>query len=281
MENGVIIGFYGRAGCSYASFVNAIGVYAKPLEDSFCDSTQGLFILPTSFRYTTREAGPWGGITGKQFDDGVFSSTGQVNIFVGDGVVRGIGFLYNTKDGKSVESKRHGGGGRDDEKIYIIKLDCLKEYIVGIMGYFGPVVENAGHEALRFITFYSNKGKYGPFGNEIGTAFSSSISDGKVVGFHGRRPWGGPGGDQHWSFKANVAITEILISHVLVVDSISFASVDENGKLEYSERFGGDGGKSEKESSCNKLADSIEIGSWVVQEGTNIGASRPMLPSQR
>ncbi|KAK1554967.1 hypothetical protein Q3G72_019793 [Acer saccharum] len=102
MEDGVIIGFYGRAGCSYASFVNAIGVYAKPFEDSFCDSTQGLFITH-------------------------------------------------------------------------------------------KVVENAGHEALRSLTFYSNKGKYGPFGNEIGTAgneigtaFSSLISDGKVVGFHGR-----------------------------------------------------------------------------------------------
>ncbi|KAK4859398.1 hypothetical protein QYF36_004738 [Acer negundo] len=133
-----------------------------------------------------REAGPWGGINGKQFDDGVFSSIGQVNIFVGDGIVRGIGFLYNTNDGKSVESKRHGGCGRDDEKLYRIMLDCSKEYIVGIMGYFGPVVENAGHETLRSITFYSNKGKYGPFGNEIGTAFSSPISDGKVVGFHGR-----------------------------------------------------------------------------------------------
>ncbi|KAK4859525.1 hypothetical protein QYF36_006956 [Acer negundo] len=95
-----------------------------------------------------REAGPWGGINGKKFDDGVFSSIGQVNIFVGDGIVRGIGFLYNTQDGKSVESKRHGGCGRDDEKLYRIKLDCSKEYIVGIMGYFGPVVENAGHEAL-------------------------------------------------------------------------------------------------------------------------------------
>ncbi|KAK0581475.1 hypothetical protein LWI29_014149 [Acer saccharum] len=49
-----------------------------------------------------------------------------------------------------------------------------------------------------------------------------------------------------WSFKANVAITEILISHGLVVDSISFASIDENDEIKYSERFGGDGGKSEK-----------------------------------
>ncbi|KAK4846442.1 hypothetical protein QYF36_017252 [Acer negundo] len=68
-----------------------------------------------------------------------------------------------------------------------MKLDCLKEYIIEIMGYFGPVVENAGHETLCSITFYSNKGKYGPFGNEIGIAFSSPISDGKVVVFHGRK----------------------------------------------------------------------------------------------
>ncbi|KAK1560986.1 hypothetical protein Q3G72_033134 [Acer saccharum] len=55
-----------------------------------------------------------------------------------------------------------------------------------------------------------------------------------------------------WSFKANVAITEILISHGLVVDSISFASIDENDEIKYSERFGGDGGKSEKKKKKKK-----------------------------
>ncbi|TXG52224.1 hypothetical protein EZV62_021393 [Acer yangbiense] len=171
-------------------FVDAIGVFAKPFEDSFCPSTQELFITQKVNEVMNidvpREAGPWGGITGKPFDDGVFSSIEQVKIFVGNGVVCGIEFLYKTKDGKSVNSKLHGGGGDDDEKLFRIKLDCSKEYIVGIMGYFGSVVENAGHEALQSIIFYSNKGKYGPFGNEVGTAFCSPISDGKVVGFHGR-----------------------------------------------------------------------------------------------
>ncbi|TXG52222.1 hypothetical protein EZV62_021391 [Acer yangbiense] len=59
-------------------------------------------------------------------------------------------------------------------------------------------------------------------------------------------PWGGPRGNQHWSFNAKVAITEIIISHGVVVDSISFMSIDENGKIEHSEKFGGGGGKTER-----------------------------------
>ena len=67
-----------------------------------------------------------------------------------------------------------------------IKLDASTEYLVGIMGFYGPVEGNDGFEALRSITFYTNSGKYGPFGNEIGHAFTSSASKGKVVGFFGR-----------------------------------------------------------------------------------------------
>ncbi|KAK1554415.1 hypothetical protein Q3G72_011771 [Acer saccharum] len=70
---------------------------------------------------------------------------------------------------------------------------------------------------------------------------SSKLADSVKIG-----PWGGPGGNQHWSFKAKVAITEIIITHGNVVDSISFTSIDENGKIEHSEKFGGGGGKTEK-----------------------------------
>ncbi|TXG62628.1 hypothetical protein EZV62_009622 [Acer yangbiense] len=71
-------------------------------------------------------------------------------------------------------------------------------------------------------------------------------------------PWGGPGGNQHWSFKAKVAITEIIISYgkensskladsIKVVDSVSFASINENSKIEYSKKFGSpERGKSNK-----------------------------------
>ena len=68
-----------------------------------------------------------------------------------------------------------------------IKLDASTEFLVGIMGFYGPVKGNDDdYEALRSITLYSNNGRYGPFGEEIGTSFTSSASRGKVVGFHGR-----------------------------------------------------------------------------------------------
>lgn len=67
-----------------------------------------------------------------------------------------------------------------------IKLDASTEFLVGIMGFYGPVKGNDDYEALRSITLYTNNGRYGPFGEEIGTSFTSSASRGKVVGFHGR-----------------------------------------------------------------------------------------------
>lgn len=39
---------------------------------------------------------------------------------------------------------------------------------------------------LKSLTFFSNRGKYGPFGEETGIYFTSATTEGKVVGFHGR-----------------------------------------------------------------------------------------------
>lgn len=41
-------------------------------------------------------------------------------------------------------------------------------------------------EAIKSLTFYTSRGKYGPYGVEAGTFFSSTMTQGKVVGFHGR-----------------------------------------------------------------------------------------------
>lgn len=54
------------------------------------------------------------------------------------------------------------------------------------MGFYGRIESNDGYEAVRSLSFYTNKGKYGPFGKEIGKFFSSPAPNGKVVGFHGR-----------------------------------------------------------------------------------------------
>lgn len=39
---------------------------------------------------------------------------------------------------------------------------------------------------IQSFSFYTSKGKYGPFGEETGRYFSSGITEGMVVGFHGR-----------------------------------------------------------------------------------------------
>lgn len=39
---------------------------------------------------------------------------------------------------------------------------------------------------LRSLTLVSSRGRYGPFGDEVGAYFTSATTEGKVVGFHGR-----------------------------------------------------------------------------------------------
>ncbi len=62
----------------------------------------------------------------------------------------------------------------------------------------------------------------------------------------GLGPWGGEGG-KLWSFKAKKGgITEIVILHGEAIDSISFKSDDGDGAFEYSDKFGGECGRSDK-----------------------------------
>lgn len=68
-----------------------------------------------------------------------------------------------------------------------IRVDGTSEFLVSVEGFYGPVEGKNGCEAIKCITFYSNKRRYGPYGGEeIGTHFSSAQSVGKIVGFFGR-----------------------------------------------------------------------------------------------
>lgn len=42
---------------------------------------------------------------------------------------------------------------------------------------------------MKSLTLHTNKRKYGPFGEEQGTSFSSASNNGIIVGFHGRKGW--------------------------------------------------------------------------------------------
>ncbi|KAL0391939.1 UNVERIFIED_CONTAM: Jacalin-related lectin 3 [Sesamum radiatum] len=128
--------------------------------------------------------GPWGGQSGYYWDDGVHSTIRQLEIGHGTGV-DSIRIEYDST-GRSVWSERHGGsGGTKTDKV---RLEYPDEFLISVHGYYGSLQEG-GHVIIRSLTFESNKRKYGPFGVEKGTYFTSSTTHGKIVGFVGKAGW--------------------------------------------------------------------------------------------
>ena len=46
-----------------------------------------------------------------------------------------------------------------------------------------------GPTVIKSLTFHTTKTVHGPYGDEYGTFFSSCLTEGRVVGFHGREGW--------------------------------------------------------------------------------------------
>ncbi|EYU30374.1 hypothetical protein MIMGU_mgv1a022858mg, partial [Erythranthe guttata] len=119
-----------------------------------------------------RSPGPWGGLEGREFDDGVFSEIKKVHVHecVDTNAIFAVQFMYVKKDGTTIWSPMH------------------MAYLVGIEGFHGPVDGITGDvSVMRSITFHTNKFKYGPLGSEIGKFFTSSKGcDGKIVGVFGK-----------------------------------------------------------------------------------------------
>ncbi|TMW82310.1 hypothetical protein EJD97_006283 [Solanum chilense] len=132
----------------------------------------------------TISVGPWGGENGLHWDDGVYSTIRKLEITHGTGV-DSIKVEYD-KNGTSVISEKHGGGG--GAKTDKIILSYPDEYLISMHGYYGSLYER-GSVFVRSLTFESNKRTYGPYGVEQGTYFTLPISRGKIVGFHGKCGW--------------------------------------------------------------------------------------------
>ena len=115
---------------------------------------------------------------------------------------------------------------------------------------------------VRSLTLHSNKRQYGPYGKEQGEKFSTSLTSGKIIGFHGRSstfldsigvhlepshfvtlgPFGGPGGNQ-WDDGTYTTIRKFIISHGDTIFSIQF-EYDDNGQSKWSKKHGeNEGGK--------------------------------------
>lgn len=73
-----------------------------------------------------RDAGPWGIVGGKPWDDGLFSTVKRVYVHLGKlNVIYALQFEYKKKDGKSVLSQVHGGN--DGSRMELVCM-CNKIY---------------------------------------------------------------------------------------------------------------------------------------------------------
>lgn len=127
--------------------------------------------------------GPWGGDGGRPWDDGVFSGIKQIYLTRVSEAVCSIQIEYD-RNGQSVWSVKHGSN--EGETMHRIKLEYPHEVLTCVSGYYGPIAKNGRQVVIKSLTFFTSRGKYGPYGEEVGMFFTSTTTEGKVVGFHGK-----------------------------------------------------------------------------------------------
>ncbi|XP_061347178.1 jacalin-related lectin 3-like [Gastrolobium bilobum] len=127
--------------------------------------------------------GPWGGDGGKPWDDGVFSGIKQIYLTKVPEGICSIQIEYD-RSRQSVWSVKHGGNGGDT--MHRIQLEYPHEVLTCISGYYGSITKDEQHIVIKSLTFHTSRGQYGPYGEEVGKFFTSTTTQGKVVGFHGR-----------------------------------------------------------------------------------------------
>uniref|UniRef100_A0A2P2ISF5 Jacalin-related lectin 3 n=1 Tax=Rhizophora mucronata TaxID=61149 RepID=A0A2P2ISF5_RHIMU len=177
-SDGMVVGFHGRS----SWHLDSIGVYVKPLVQRNLSNSPN-----PSQNSQGKEAvsyGPWGGNGGQIFDDGVYTGVREVHITRYGGVAS-IRVCYDL-NGQRVWRNKHGGRG--GIRLDKIAFEYPSEILTRISGYYGPTILR-GPSVVRSLSFYTNKRKYGPFGDERGIPFSSASNNGIIVGLHGREGW--------------------------------------------------------------------------------------------
>ncbi|OEL37029.1 hypothetical protein BAE44_0001951 [Dichanthelium oligosanthes] len=143
--------------------------------------------------------GPWGGRGG---DPGDIVAAGVAPHRLEGVVIRcqeavdAISFTYAGVDGMPRRAGPWGGSGGRKHKILSVSSASgffgkqvkfgATEVVKEVSGTYGPYGGHAG--IVRSLTFVTNVGKHGPFGEHgEGTPFSITVQDGgRVVGFFGR-----------------------------------------------------------------------------------------------
>ncbi|KAK8960958.1 hypothetical protein KSP40_PGU015189 [Platanthera guangdongensis] len=173
-SNGEIIGFYGTSG----DFLHSVGCHVKPSAVNSRDSV----LLPLS--ELALDPGPWGGVNGKPFDDGLNETVKKILLSRKDKFISSIQIEYEFH-GEVISSATRGSLGLE-ELIHRVHFGAPEEYLMQITGYLYYVDGDESNVAITSLTFITNKQKYGPVGEEIGTFFSSPVASGKIRGFFGR-----------------------------------------------------------------------------------------------
>ncbi|KAG9459248.1 hypothetical protein H6P81_003756 [Aristolochia fimbriata] len=187
---GMVVGFHGRKGW----YVDSIGVHVlegklslpqppPPAPVSWADATLAEISHGVVKEPVPSGPGPWGGSGGRPWDDGVYNGVRQIFLTRSSEGITSIQIEYD-KIGQFVKSSMHGSGS--GEATHRIRFEYPNEILNCVCGYYGAVDRVDSHKVIKSLTFYTSRGKYGPFGEEIGTFFTSTTTQGKVVGFHGR-----------------------------------------------------------------------------------------------
>ncbi|KAK4279978.1 hypothetical protein QN277_011666 [Acacia crassicarpa] len=238
-SNNNVVGFHGRAGY----YVDALGIFVKPV-----DSHNGTISL-----------GPWGGPGGDPFSFRVEGSWIKEIIVKQGGTINSIAF----KDANGHYYGNFGGKDPNDTGVEkTVTINGPSELLKSISGTYGKY---KGHKVIRSLSFITNLNTYGPFGTASGASFTIPIQGSLVIGFYGRAgyyldsigiivqpsfvkpvdshngtislgPWGGPGGEDPFSFRVQGSwIKEIIVEQGDTINSIAFKDADGH----YYGHFGG------------------------------------------
>nr|5AV7_A Chain A, Lectin [Calystegia sepium]5AV7_B Chain B, Lectin [Calystegia sepium]5AV7_C Chain C, Lectin [Calystegia sepium]5AV7_D Chain D, Lectin [Calystegia sepium] len=130
-------------------------------------------------------SGPWGNNGGNFWSFRPVNKINQIVISYGGGGNNPIALTFSsTKADGSKDTITVGGGGPDSITGTEMVNIGTDEYLTGISGTFGIYLDN---NVLRSITFTTNLKAHGPYGQKVGTPFSSAnVVGNEIVGFLGR-----------------------------------------------------------------------------------------------
>ncbi|XP_031378847.1 uncharacterized protein LOC116194228 [Punica granatum] len=146
-----------------------------------CLDSLGVYLTSISPIVPFKSVGPCGG-SGTPFDDGAHTTVRKISV-VFDSVIHSITLEYDD-DGSLVRSRPHGGWySTMTSRLCQVALDYPNEFLISISGY---IEENYRFRVIRSLRFHSNRRMYGPFGEEMGTAFTiPPVDEGMIIGFFG------------------------------------------------------------------------------------------------